>query len=290
MSFAISCVCGAAYTVPDEHQNKAVQCASCNTVFTATRGDAGVDPVFQRDKFLLRQRAIAINQKYFVWDEQGRELLFIERPAHLLRNIGAALAAVLTGIVGLIIGLLIAGNMPGDALKVAVGVIAVLGAILGAAIVGIILSKKRDIYFYRDESKSDLLLKVFQDQKWTIFRATFSIADRDGNPLGLFYKNYLYNIIRKRWEVRGITGELICVAKEDSILLSLLRRLLGPLFGILRTNFVIETPNGDDLGQFNRKFTLLDRYVLDLTADPMRTLDRRVALALGVLLDTGEKR
>lgn len=290
MSFAISCVCGAAYTVPDEHEHKAVQCSSCNAVFTATRADSAVDPVFQRDKFLLRQRAIAINQKYFVWDEQGKELLFVERPAHLLRNIGAAVAAVFTGMTLLVLGLLIASNMPGDALKVAVGVIMVLGAILGAAAVGIVLSKKRDIYFYRDESRQELLLKVFQDQKWTIIRATFSIADRDGKPLGLFYKNYLYNIIRKRWEARDASGGLICVAKEDSILLSLLRRLLGPLFGILRTNFVIETPDGADLGQFNRKFTLLDRYVLDLTADPMRTLDRRIALALGVLLDTGEKR
>jgi hypothetical protein len=44
------------------------------------------------------------------------------------------------------------------------------------------------------------------------------------------------------------------------------------------------------LGEFNRKFTLFDRYVLDLSADPDRAFDRRVALALGVMLDTGERR
>ena len=44
------------------------------------------------------------------------------------------------------------------------------------------------------------------------------------------------------------------------------------------------------IGEFNRKFTLLDRYVLDLTRDPGITLDRRVALALGGMLDTGERR
>jgi len=44
------------------------------------------------------------------------------------------------------------------------------------------------------------------------------------------------------------------------------------------------------VGEFNRKFTLLDRYVLDLKADGARVLDRRVALALGVMLDTGERR
>ena len=34
----------------------------------------------------------------------------------------------------------------------------------------------------------------------------------------------------------------------------------------------------------------LDRYVLDMSGDLSRTLDRRIALALGVMLDTGERR
>ena len=73
-------------------------------------------------------------------------------------------------------------------------------------------------------------------------------------------------------------------------MLSLLRRVLGSLFGLLRTNFVLIRPDGALLGEFNRKFTILDRYVLDLTGDPERYLDRQVALALGIMLDTGEGR
>jgi hypothetical protein len=44
------------------------------------------------------------------------------------------------------------------------------------------------------------------------------------------------------------------------------------------------------VGEFRRKLTILDRYVLDLTADRARAFDRRVAVALGVMLDTGERR
>jgi len=63
------------------------------------------------------------------------------------------------------------------------------------------------------------------------------------------------------------------------------------LFGLLRTNFVIFQGESDlVVGEFNRKFTLLDRYVLDLNQDPRRQFDRRGALALGVMLDTGERR
>jgi len=83
----------------------------------------------------------------------------------------------------------------------------------------------------------------------------------------------------------------IAVALEDSILLSMLRRFFGPLFGLLRTNFMIMSPDFSDvLGELNRKLTLFDKYVLDLTHDPDRLLDRRIALALGVMLDTGEHR
>ena len=84
---------------------------------------------------------------------------------------------------------------------------------------------------------------------------------------------------------------MLLVAKEDSIILSLLRRVLGPLSGLLRTNFVLLHRNGTTrLGEFQWKATILDRYALDLTPDRTRRLDRRVALALGVMLDTGERR
>jgi hypothetical protein len=63
------------------------------------------------------------------------------------------------------------------------------------------------------------------------------------------------------------------------------------MFGLLRTNFIILRPDSEDvIGEFKRKFTILDRYVLDMTGDPQRLMDRRVALALGVMLDTAERR
>jgi len=67
--------------------------------------------------------------------------------------------------------------------------------------------------------------------------------------------------------------------------LALLRRLFGPFFGILRTNFVIYSGKTERVmvGEFNRKFTLLDRYVLDMTADTNRLIDRRIAVAIGVM-------
>ena len=44
------------------------------------------------------------------------------------------------------------------------------------------------------------------------------------------------------------------------------------------------------VGTMNRKFQLRDRYVLDLSGDHERKLDRRVAVALAVGLDTLQNR
>jgi hypothetical protein len=143
---------------------------------------------------------------------------------------------------------------------------------------------------YRDDSRRAPVMRVLQDQRIAVLVRTYTVVANDGSVLARLRKNYAHNVIRKRWSLAGPDGQEIALAIEDSVILSLLRRVLGPFFGLLRTNFVFQRPDGEVLGEFNRKFTLLDRYVLDLTADGERRLDRRFALATGIMLDTGERR
>jgi uncharacterized protein YxjI len=132
---------------------------------------------------------------------------------------------------------------------------------------------------------------VIQDQRVAFLTRTYTVKTAAGDTLAILKKTYLHNVVRKRWYVGGPGGEPLAMAIEDSIVLSLLRRVLGPFFGFLRTNFVlVRGQDAEIFGEFNRKFTLLDRYVLDLSADTARAFDRRIALALGVMLDTGERR
>ena len=149
----------------------------------------------------------------------------------------------------------------------------------------------RHVTVYRDESRAEVVLRVLQDQRVALLTRTYTVLASRGEPIAKLRKTYIHNVVRKRWYVEALDGRTLAMAIEDSIVLSLLRRILGPLFGILRTNFVlVRGADQEVVGEFNRKFTLLDRYVLDLSADPGRTFDRRVALALGVMLDTGERR
>ena len=297
MAVRVACQCGTSYELKDEFAGRLVKCPQCGRenrvpgVVPAGSVKAQADPVFDRDVFLLRQQLLRISEKYDVADEQGKKIVFVERPAHLLRNIGAILAGLAAGaVVGVVLGML-SDMAKGTAYEGLLAALAVIGFFVVLFAVGIALSAKRHVSFYRDETKRDKLLEVLQDRKWQPITATYTVRDRAGRTMALLWKNYLYNVVRKRWYVKAPDGTTLYVAKEDSIILSLLRRFLGPLFGLLRTNFIIVRNGSEDVvGEFNRKFTLLDRYVLDLKADRARELDRRVALALGVMLDTGERR
>jgi uncharacterized protein YxjI len=294
----VSCACGANYTLKDELQGKKVKCPTCGAVSVAGGGakagpafSADLDRAFQRDKFLLRQKTFAIGEKYYVWDEAGETLLFIERPAHVMQNLVAMFGSIGT--------LIVVGGLLGALTSVLPKEVQPIGAILtgfvaiaATVVVAIALSPKRHVTFYRDESKSQALLKVLQDKKAQLIVATYTVLDEAGTPLARLQKNYLYDIFRKRWYIVAPDSDRVLgTAMEDSLILSMLRRLLGPLFGVLRTNFIITKGETEKvIGEFNRKFTLLDRYVLDMSADRENHLDRRVACALGVMLDTGEKR
>jgi uncharacterized protein YxjI len=305
MPIVATCECGASYTLKDEFAGQALRCPACQRTFQAPTSEAAIpiaalavapqaDPLFDRDKFLLRQKVMAINQKYFVSDEQNRPIVFVERPAHVAMSALALVAAILVFIIVMGLTVFIVGAILGTAdAGFAAGVIAgiVLGVVAAVA-VAMAIVPKRHVHFYRDETRGEQLLDILQDKKLQLITATYTLRDSAGQVLARFRKNFLYNLFRKRWHCLAPDGTVICLAMEDSFILSLLRRFLGPMLGLLRTNFIFVTP-GDDpriMGEFNRKLTLFDRYVLDLTQDPTRALDRRIALALGVMLDTGERR
>lgn len=294
MPVHLTCECGTSYDLKDEFAGKLVKCPQCGrparapSVAVAT---AEGDPAFDRDTFLLRQQLLKISEKYDVCDEQGNKIVFVERPAHLLRNLGAVLVAVAILIAGISGLAALPSSTTGNAVLAWLVVIGMLIVLAGAIAAGVAISAKRHVTFYRDESKRERLLEILQDKKFQPITMTYTVRDARARPIAKFGKNWLFNAIRKRWYVWAPDGRLLFLAKEDSVILSLLRRFLGPLFGILRTNFIFLPAGTEDvIGEFKRKLTILDRYVLDMTSDPQHLMDRRIALALGVMLDTGERR
>jgi uncharacterized protein YxjI len=294
VGIVVSCPCGEVYELRPEYAGRLLECASCRRHLragpppnTPRPPTLGVDRAFDRDVFLLRQRVFTIASKYEVWAEDGTSILYVERPTYPVRTLAAYLLAVFVTLTAM-------GLALGDMAREGHGLIIVLSVPVAAFIflvVSMSLRPRRHVTIYRDESRREILLRVIQDQRVALLTRTYTVVTAGGETLASLKKTYLHNVVRKRWYVRAPGGAPLAMAIEDSIVLSLLRRIIGTFFGLLRTNFVFV--RGDDaeiFGEFNRKFTLLDRYVLDLSADVARAFDRRIAVALGVMLDTGERR
>jgi uncharacterized protein YxjI len=297
MAIPVQCVCGHRLELKDEFAGKQIKCPQCDrTIFVERRAPAiPVDPAFDRDKFLLKQQVLTVQQRYEIADEQGKLVLFAERPYHHLRgflSIGVFLAVAF---VAFVVVTVVIGLIWGDSQSPVAGVVFLIGLVLGfvgAAAAAIAVSAKRHVTFYRDASKKERLLEILQDSKFQPITMTFTVRDAQGKVLALIRKNIFTNILRKRWWCVSPDGKrTLFVAKEDSVLLSLLRRFLGPFFGLLRAQFIFTRGTTNSVfGEFNRKFTLLDKYVVDLTRDNRRQFDRRLALAMGIMLDSGERR
>lgn len=257
---------------------------------SATRGYApraapvdSQDSIFDRNRFLMRQRVFTIHEKYEIWDEEGRPILFVERPGHYLRNLAALFGGLLAAVIAAVPFFWLSESLESE-LPIVVGIVAAVAALV--VVIGL-LSKKRHVHFYRDDSKQELLLEVLQDQKLAFLTHTFTVNEPGGMTLARLKKNLLTDIFRKKWSVWSPDGRPLWEAKEDSVVMALVRRFLTRLVPLC---FIFCLPGGQVVGEFNRKFTILDRYVLDLSNDSTRALDRRVALAMGVMLDTGERR
>ena len=240
--------------------------------------------------FLLRERVLTIRSKYEVWAEDGTPILYVERPTYPLRTLVAYVGGVIAGVMALAwLGYL--ASAAGPVAGPLIGLLAIPTAAVVLVVVSMSLRPLRHVTVYRDESRAEVVLRVRQDQRVALLTRTYTVLTKAGEPIATLRKTYIHNVVRKRWYVEAPDGRPLAKAIEDSMVLSLLRRVLGPFFGVLRTNFLLVRGADEEVvGEFNRKFTLLDRYVLDLSADPGRALDRRIALALAIMLDTGERR
>ena len=308
MPLSILCPgCGTGFGVETELAGRNLRCPACQSVFKAPNlsrensTTGGITSVFDRDQFFINQKMLSLIERYTLLDANGAPLIHVERPAHYMKSCASIFVLVIS-----IIAAAIAGGIAGYTTRGALGaenetseIVALVVGFFAAAIVMIIgivftvmIYPKRHINMYSDKEKQHLILKVYQDQKFAVINHRFTVADDAGNVLGVIRKNMLTDIFRKAWKVYDAAGEkLILLAREDSIIKSMLRRLMGPMLGLLRTNFVLLRPNSEVVvGEFNRKLTLMDKYVLDLSADTNREVDRRLAVALAILLDTGERR
>ena len=154
------------------------------------------------------------------------------------------------------------------------------------------LAIKEDIRFLADETESQELFRLKGRQVFDV-RGRYDITTPDGERIGSLEKVFGASLFRSTWRVYGADEEPIGMSRERSMPVALLRRGIdlvpyGEFIPIL-FHFVIEV-DGQDVGELRRPVGFRDRYILDLSGDPERRLDRRVAIALAIALDALQSR
>jgi len=156
------------------------------------------------------------------------------------------------------------------------------------------LAIKEHIRFCADENETQELFHI-QAQTWLdTGSARYDVVDAQDGKIGLLHHVFGKSLLRTTWNVLNAADEEVAVAQERSQAMAILRRAIDfvpDIGGLIPIPYNFDIlAGGQVIGTMDRKFQLRDRYVLDLTGDPDKKLDRRLAIALAIGLDTLQNR
>lgn len=154
------------------------------------------------------------------------------------------------------------------------------------------LAVKEDIRFFAREDESQELFRI-KARRMMEVGGRYDVTAPDGERIGVLEKRFRQSLLRSTWGILGPDEQELAVARERSLPVALLRRVIdlvpyGELVPIL-FHFTLDA--GDrHLGDVTRAWGLRDRYTLDLSGDTDGVLDRRLAIALAIALDALQSR
>jgi hypothetical protein len=154
------------------------------------------------------------------------------------------------------------------------------------------LAIREDIRFYADENESQELFRIKARSAFDIGGARYDVFTGE-ERIGVLEHLFKQSLIRSTWRIRGADDEEVAIAQERSLPMAIARRVVDFVpYGEwvpIPYNFDL-LADGRAIGHMNRKLQLRDRYILDLSGDADRRLDRRLAIALAIGLDALQNR
>jgi uncharacterized protein YxjI len=161
------------------------------------------------------------------------------------------------------------------------------------------MSLRDKIWFYDDKNKGRELFDI-QSQRKMDFGGRHDVMGADGQLVGRINKKLGMNLLfRSEFTLEDANGSEIAHVKEKSLMFAILRRWGPEILEIFPYDFVVHASGnsqqygvapGTLLGHHKRRWGFRDTYDMDLTGDPGRMIDRRLAVALAVGLDALQHR
>ncbi len=145
---------------------------------------------------------------------------------------------------------------------------------------------KEDFRFFFDETEKEEAL-IIKAQNILDFSGKYDVIDPSTNTnIGLIKREGWSSLLVGKWSILSPTGNVIAEVKEDSTFLAILRRFVDFVSLLVPVEFKINA-NGVEIGSVQKKRAFFrDRYYINLKNDTNKVLDRRLAIALSVLLDS----
>jgi uncharacterized protein YxjI len=156
------------------------------------------------------------------------------------------------------------------------------------------LKIKEEIRFYADDAEQQELFQIKARTWLDTGGSKYDVIDAQDGNIGVLEHVFRKSLFRSTWRISTPDAEEIAIAHERSQVLGIARRVIDfvpDIGGLIPIPYNFDILASDRvIGRMDRKFQLRDRYVLDLSGDTDRALDRRLAIALAIGLDTLQNR
>ncbi|MDQ4071968.1 MAG: hypothetical protein M3088_03690 [Actinomycetota bacterium] len=160
---------------------------------------------------------------------------------------------------------------------------------------------KEDLRAFTDDRKANEVFRIKARQVWDP-RARYDVTDGSGTVIGGLQKVFGRSLLRSTWEIFGRVDGKLGWAQETSAPVALVRRVVQfvPFLDYVADWLPIpyhfdfhagqRRDGGQRIGRLTRVLGLRDRYVLDVSGDRDRAIDRRLLIALAVGIDAMQAR
>ena len=151
---------------------------------------------------------------------------------------------------------------------------------------------KEDIRFFADDNETHELWRI-KARSMMEFSSRYDVTTPEGEKIGVLGKVFGKSLLRSTWSVMDANEQELAVAKERSVSIALFRRVIDavPYGDFVPVPFHFTIDAGErKIGDLNRRLGFRDTYDLDVSGDVDRTIDRRLAVSLGIALDALQSR
>ena len=154
------------------------------------------------------------------------------------------------------------------------------------------MALKEDIRFFAHEDETEELFRI-KARAMMELGGRYDVTTPEGERIGVLEKVFGKSLFRSTWRILDGAEQELAIAQERSLLWAIVRRVIDavPYGEFVPILFHFRIDRGEQqLGELTRAIGVRDRYTLDLSGDTEGTIDRRLAIALGIALDALQSR